>query len=49
VAHVAKLEEELAKYAENLSDPEAAKKLAEYLRKSASIPAGQPNDASRGI
>ncbi len=37
-AHVARLEEELAKYVENPADPEAAKKLAEFLRKSASLP-----------
>jgi hypothetical protein len=35
VHHLAKLESELAKYLENPADLEAAKRLAEFLRKSA--------------
>ena len=38
-AHVAQLERELAKYVENHAEADAAKKLAEFLRKSGSIPA----------
>lgn len=38
-AHVAQLEHELAKYVENHAEADAAKKLAEFLRKSGSMPA----------